>query len=299
MLRDETDKQRGIAALCSVYQRLALAKTVQSRLSEGGPTFRWLPYDLLESIGLYLVPPKQENLSNGKSNPRTLKAEKTAGLQAAAWAQGARTAYVQGTYHQGLIIGGEGGGGGESAPASPVRDPTDQQEQEQEEDPTVVEEEYVTLATVPLRNLPGGVGSKQVGTMRKGVGIFVKWSIAVNGRTWVCCTQSSRSQKGGLLAALLRGSDATKEFWTQLRSADGQRNIKRADGSEDLALQGFWEGPLNLGRLTEGGGGAEDAAARGEGRGTRLRWRCSRGRCSETLIIRGEREAAGGGGCAG
>eukprot|EP01044_Picomonas_judraskeda_P042508 COSAG03_NODE_21912_length_297_cov_1.787879_1_plen_55_part_10 len=32
------------------------------------------------------------------------------------------------------------------------------------------------------------------------------------------------------------------EFWTQLRSADGQRMLKRADGSEDLALRGFWEG---------------------------------------------------------
>jgi hypothetical protein len=58
---------------------------VLDRLATAGPTFRWLPYDLLESIGVYLVPPKQENLSNGMSNPRTLVAEKTAGLQAAAW----------------------------------------------------------------------------------------------------------------------------------------------------------------------------------------------------------------------
>jgi hypothetical protein len=119
VLRDETDNQRRVAALCSVYQRLALAKTVSSRLAQASPTFRWLPYDLLESIGLYLVPPKQENLSNGKSNPRTTKAASAgktgAVLQAATWAQGARTGYNLGAYHQGLIIGGEDG----SAPASP------------------------------------------------------------------------------------------------------------------------------------------------------------------------------------
>ena len=104
----------------------------------------------------------------------------------------------------------------------------------------------VTGCRVPLRNLPGGIGSKQVGTMRKGVGIFVKWSIPVNGRTWVCCTHSSRMTQRSCLAALLRGPDATNEFWTQLRSADGQRNIKRADGSEDLALQGFWVSQLAI-----------------------------------------------------
>ena len=32
------------------------------------------------------------------------------------------------------------------------------------------------------------------------------------------------------------------EFWTQLRNKDGQRQIKRADGSEDLPLRCFWEG---------------------------------------------------------
>ena len=65
----------------------------------------------------------------------------------------------------------------------------------------------VTGCRVPLRNLPGGIGSKQVGTMRKGVGIFVKWSIPVNGRTWVCCTHSSRMTQRSSSSSIQKGND--------------------------------------------------------------------------------------------
>lgn len=61
----------------------------------------------------------------------------------------------------------------------------------------------------------------------------------INGRTWVCCCSSSTFRHG---PSLLASDDDQVEFWTQLRSADGQRMLKRADGSEDLALRGFWEG---------------------------------------------------------
>jgi len=47
--------------LCSVQQRLALAKVVHHRLAPDSPGYRWLPFCLLESIGLWLVPPAAED----------------------------------------------------------------------------------------------------------------------------------------------------------------------------------------------------------------------------------------------
>ena len=60
-LRDEMTKQRSISALCSVHQRLALAKTVHTRLAGSAACYAWLPYDLLEMIGKFLVPPADES----------------------------------------------------------------------------------------------------------------------------------------------------------------------------------------------------------------------------------------------
>lgn len=228
VLREETDKQRAISALCSVYQRLALAKIVHGRLAAQAPGYRWLPYDLLESIGRFLVPPPEENLSNGKRASSTRKGEASRTVSTPALVEAAANLQVDDGSAQDL--------------PEVERQVTRAQWDELSQQPTVVEQEYVTLATVSVRNLPGGIGSKQIGTLRKGTRVFVKWSIMINGRTWVCCCAHSAFRYGHNLVASLTGDTREVEFWTQLRSADGQRMLKRSDGSEDLALRGFWEG---------------------------------------------------------
>ena len=155
---------------CSVQQRLALGKVVNHRLAPDSPGYRWLPFCLLESIGLWLVPPAAED--------------------------------------------------------KPVAD-------DKQLEPQVVDEMYVTLAKINLRNAPGGPGSKQTKTIPAKTPVHVKWSLPnQQGRTWVCCHLLSGAQYG----------HTSIEYWTQLRSADGQRQLKRADGSEDLALRNHWEG---------------------------------------------------------
>ena len=198
VLREETEKQRAISALCSVHQRLALSKLVHWRLAEQAPGYHWLPYDLLESVGRFLVPPPQENLSNGKRAFSTSQGEPFIDSTVATPVRSAMDATRQ------------------------AQSDSDGRVDEHSQEPTVVEQEYITLAIVPLRNLPGGIGSKQIGTMPKGARVFVKWSIMINGRsyssqmpgplplslcvclcagpmvagtgTWVCCSSSSAAR---------------------------------------------------------------------------------------------------------
>ena len=136
-------KQRGISALCSVHQRLALAKTVHARLAGCTACYAWLPYDLLDPIGKVLVPPADESRgSQGLWQPEHLDLDRP------------DLAMVRASY-----------------PVNRLRDPEARPLRASVQDlgdgtrdgvlaPVVVEEEYTALMAVALRSLPGGVGSK-------------------------------------------------------------------------------------------------------------------------------------------
>ena len=156
VLREETEKQRAISALCSVHQRLALSKLVHGRLAAQAPGYRWLPYDLLESVGRFLVPPPQENLSNGK---RAFSASQGEPPIDTTVARPVHTAVDATPQAQSDSAG---------------------RADEHSQEPTVVEQEYTTLAIVPLRNLPGGIGSKQVSSLSVSVALSLSVSLSVS-----------------------------------------------------------------------------------------------------------------------
>ena len=87
--------------------------------------------------------------------------------------------------------------------------------------------EYVTLDKVPIRR-GAELSSAASGVLQPGERVLAIKTAAVKGRTRVCCTLNHAVGDG--------------ECWITFRSEDGQRQIKRSDGSEDRALQGFWEG---------------------------------------------------------